>query len=74
MYFIPLQLNDHSSDGLNSETETTEQTMFSSNVPHAYMSPSDAKREYVQQKLMEIACVRIYVLCALPLHKECIDE
>ena len=30
--------------------------MFSSNVPQAYMSPSDAKKVYVQQKLVETSC------------------
>ena len=50
-------MSNHPSDGLNSETESTEQTIFSVTPPQAYVSPSDVKEEYNRQKLMASACI-----------------
>ena len=50
-------MSNHPCDGLNSETESIEQTIPSSTPPQAYMSPSDLKEEYNQQKLMASACI-----------------
>ena len=48
---LSLQVVGCSSDDSNSRTESTEQILLSSVVPLSYMSPSDAKNEYNQQKL-----------------------
>ena len=56
-----LQVNiDHSPSGLNSETESAEQGMLPLSPPQTYMSPSDAKKDYKEEKLMASACI-IYV-------------